>query len=52
MATRFIGATLDTGHMIACGYDPTEAFHKLKEYVRIIHLKDDDRPGHNVILGE
>jgi sugar phosphate isomerase/epimerase len=47
-----IGATLDTGHMIACGHDPTEAFHKLKEHVRIIHLKDDDRPGHNVILGQ
>ena len=46
-----VGATLDTGHMIACGYDPTDAFLKLQKHVRIIHLKDDDVPGHNVILG-
>jgi sugar phosphate isomerase/epimerase len=47
-----IGATLDTGHMIACGFDPTDAFLKLEKHVRIIHLKDDDVPGHNVILGQ
>ena len=46
-----VGATLDTGHMIACGYDPTDAFLKLRERVHIIHLKDDDVPGHNVVLG-
>lgn len=50
--SRAIGATLDTGHMIACGYDPSDAFLKLRERVRIIHLKDDDVPGHNVILGQ
>ena len=44
--------TLDTGHMIACGFDPTEAYLKLKAHVQIIHLKDEDRPGHNVVLGK
>ncbi len=44
--------TLDTGHMIACGFDPTEAYLKLKQHVRIIHLKDEDTPGHNVVLGK
>jgi sugar phosphate isomerase/epimerase len=47
-----VGATLDTGHMIACGYDPTDAFLKLQKRVHIIHLKDDDVPGHNVVLGQ
>ena len=41
-----IFATLDTGHMISVGVDPTEAYRKLKACVRIIHLKDEDVPGH------
>ena len=45
-------ATLDTGHMIAVGVDPTEAYRKLKAYVRIIHLKDEDTPGHGVVMGK
>lgn len=45
-------STLDTGHMIAVGVDPTEAWHKLKAHVRIIHLKDEDKPGHGVIMGQ
>ncbi len=44
-------STLDTGHMIAVGIDPTEAYQKLKPYVRIIHLKDEDAPGHGVVMG-
>ncbi len=44
-------STLDTGHMIACGFDPTEAYEKLKPHVRIIHLKDEDKPGHGVVMG-
>ena len=44
--------TLDTGHMITCGFDPTEAYLKLQQHVRIIHLKDEDTPGHNVVLGK
>jgi sugar phosphate isomerase/epimerase len=45
-------STLDTGHMIACGFDPTEAYEKLKSHVRIIHLKDEDKPGHGVVMGK
>jgi sugar phosphate isomerase/epimerase len=45
-------ATLDTGHMVAVGIDPTEAYHKLKAHVRIIHIKDEDVPGHSVVLGK
>jgi sugar phosphate isomerase/epimerase len=45
-------ATLDTGHMIAIGVDPLEAYRKLRQRVRIIHLKDEDRPDHSVVLGK
>jgi sugar phosphate isomerase/epimerase len=45
-------ATLDTGHMIAVGVDPMEAYRKLKPHVRIIHIKDEDTPGHSVVLGK
>ena len=45
-------ATLDTGHMIAVGVDPTEAYRKMKARVRIIHIKDEDTPGHSVVLGK
>jgi sugar phosphate isomerase/epimerase len=45
-------ATLDTGHMVAVGVDPVEAYHKMKEHVRIIHIKDEDTPGHSVVLGK
>jgi sugar phosphate isomerase/epimerase len=45
-------STFDTGHMIACGFDPTEAYEKLKSHIRIIHLKDEDKPGHGVVMGK
>ena len=45
-------ATLDTGHMIAVGVNPIEAYRKLKPHVRIIHIKDEDAPGHSVVLGK
>ncbi|MGI9074088.1 MAG: sugar phosphate isomerase/epimerase family protein [Bryobacteraceae bacterium] len=45
-------STFDTGHMIACGFSPTEAFEKLKSRIRIIHLKDEDKPGHGVVMGK
>jgi sugar phosphate isomerase/epimerase len=45
-------STLDTGHMIACGFDPTEAYEKLKSHIRIIHLKDENKPGHGVVMGK
>lgn len=45
-------ATLDTGHMIAVGVDPTEAYRKMKAHIRIIHIKDEDAPGHSVVLGK
>jgi len=47
-----IVSTLDTGHMIALGIDPTEAYRRMKEHVRIIHIKDEDVPGHSVVLGK
>ncbi|MFN8009527.1 MAG: TIM barrel protein [Terriglobia bacterium] len=40
-----IGATLDTGHMVSCGYDPVEAFDQLMPRVQVIHLKDVAGPG-------
>ena len=45
-------STFDTGHMIACGFDPTKAYEELKAHIRIIHLKDEDAPGHGVVLGK
>jgi sugar phosphate isomerase/epimerase len=45
-------STFDTGHMIACGFGPTEAYEKLKSHIRIIHLKDEDKPGHGVVMGK
>src|SRR5215831_5127500 len=45
-------ATLDTGHMVAVGVDPVEAYRKMKTHVRIIHIKDEDVPGHSVVLGK
>jgi L-ribulose-5-phosphate 3-epimerase len=47
-----IFSTLDTGHMIALGIDPTDAYRKMKRHVRIIHVKDEDVPGHTVVLGK
>jgi inosose dehydratase len=49
---RNLFSTFDTGHMIACGFDPTEAYKKLKSHVQIIHLKDEDKPGHGVVMGK
>ena len=48
-----IGVTLDTGHMVSCGYDPIEAFQRLKPRVQLIHLKDVVGPGtdKNVLFG-
>lgn len=45
-------STFDTGHLIACGFDPTQAYEKLKSHIRIIHLKDEDKPGHGVVMGK
>ncbi len=45
-------STLDTGHMIAVGIDPVQAYEKLKSHVRIVHLKDEDSPGHGVVMGK
>jgi sugar phosphate isomerase/epimerase len=51
-AVRRLGAETDTGHMIACGFDPTAAYEKLRSHIRIIHLKDEDKPGHGVGMGK
>ncbi len=51
--SNHVGATLDTGHMVSCGYDPVDAFVKLKDRIRVIHLKDIQAPGDdkNVVFG-
>lgn len=49
---RNLFATLDTGHMVAVGVDPVEAYRKMKAHVGIIHIKDEDVPGHSVVLGK
>ena len=53
ITSNHIGATLDTGHMVSCGYDPVEAFQRLKPRVQLIHLKDVVGPGtdKNVLFG-
>ena len=47
------GATADTGHFAACGYDPVDAVHKLAPRLNLVHLKDIKAVGHgdNVLLG-
>ena len=51
--SNHVGATLDTGHMVSCGHDPVEAFLKLKDRIRVMHLKDIEAPGNdqNVVFG-
>jgi sugar phosphate isomerase/epimerase len=51
--SKHVGSTLDTGHMTSCGYDPVDAFLKLKDRIRVIHLKDIEAPGddQNVVFG-
>jgi sugar phosphate isomerase/epimerase len=47
------GATADTGHFAACGYDPVDAVRKLAPRLNLVHLKDIKAVGHgdNVQLG-
>jgi sugar phosphate isomerase/epimerase len=47
------GATADTGHFAACGYDPVDAVRKLAPRLNMVHLKDVKAVGHgdNVLLG-
>ena len=47
------GATADTGHFAACGYDPVDAIHKLAPRLNLVHLKDIKAvgKGDNVLLG-
>jgi sugar phosphate isomerase/epimerase len=47
------GATADTGHFAACGYDPVDAIRKLAPRLNLVHLKDVKQVGHgdNVLLG-
>jgi sugar phosphate isomerase/epimerase len=47
------GATADTGHFAACGYDPVDAVRKLAPRLNLVHLKDIKavRHGDNVLLG-
>jgi len=47
------GATADTGHFAACGFDPVDAVRKLAPRLNLVHLKDVKAVGHgdNVLLG-
>ena len=47
------GATADTGHFAACGYDPVDAVRKLGPRLNLVHLKDVKAvgSGDNVLLG-
>jgi inosose dehydratase len=47
------GATADTGHFAACGYDPVDAVRKLAPRLNLVHLKDVKAvgSGENVLLG-
>ncbi len=51
--TDTVGATLDTGHMASCGYDPVKSLTKLQPRLQVVHLKDVERAGDdkNVVLG-
>jgi inosose dehydratase len=48
------GATADTGHFAACGYDPVDAIRKLAPRLNLVHLKDIKAvgTGDNVLLGK
>lgn len=48
-----VGATVDAGHMVSCGFDPVEALRKLRPRLKVVHLKDVEGPGDdkNVVLG-
>jgi sugar phosphate isomerase/epimerase len=49
-----MGATLDIGHIVSCGYDTVDAVRKLGPYLKLLHLKDIKAPGGevNVLLGQ
>ena len=51
--SKTMGATADTGHFAACGYDPADALRKLAPRLRMVHLKDVKAKGGdtNVLLG-
>lgn len=44
--------TFDAGHMWSCGFEPSEAYLKVKQHIRVVHLKDEHEPGRNAILGK
>jgi inosose dehydratase len=48
------GATGDTGHFAACGYDPVDSIRKLGPRLNLVHLKDIKKvgSGENVLLGK
>jgi sugar phosphate isomerase/epimerase len=48
-----VGCTLDTGHIVSCGYDTVDAVRKLGPRLKLVHLKDVQAAGGevNVPLG-
>ncbi|HEV2419347.1 MAG TPA: sugar phosphate isomerase/epimerase [Terriglobia bacterium] len=40
---RWIGATLDVGHLYAAGYDPVQFIQQYQQRIVSIHLKDENR---------
>jgi sugar phosphate isomerase/epimerase len=48
-----VGCTLDTGHIVSCGYDTVDAVRRLGPRLKLVHLKDVQAAGGevNVPLG-
>jgi len=47
-----IGLCYDMGNATAQGYDVISDFHKLKPFIRVLHIKDRRLDGESVNLGE
>jgi sugar phosphate isomerase/epimerase len=49
-----VGATADVGHFASCGHDTVDAIRKLKDRLKLVHLKDVEASGgeENVLLGK
>lgn len=51
-AGQGLGLIFDPANFVQVGVDPLEAFHRLKPWIRYVHIKDADREsGINVLCG-
>lgn len=49
---RQLGMIFDPANFVQVGADPLEAFHRLKPWIRYVHIKDADKAtGTNVLCG-